>query len=174
MIKKKYYPFILSLIVVLADQISKALVVAFIPEGTIFKSYFNDWLWIVHVRNDAVAFSMGDALPVFLKYILFVAFPLLLMVAVAYCILSDKSKDEFTCFQKWCLAGIFGGGMGNIADRLFRGLRVVDFVSTDLNGFMGMDRFPTWNIADASVVCSVILLMISFIIGERRKNGKES
>lgn len=172
MIKKKYYPFILSLIVLIADQVSKALVVAFIPEGTIFKSFFNDWLWIVHVRNDAVAFSMGNALPVILKYILFVAIPLLLMVAIAYCILSDKGKEEFSTLQKWCLAGIFGGGMGNIADRLFRGLRVVDFVSTDLNGFMGMDRFPTWNIADASVVCSVILLLLSFIIGERR-NGKE-
>ena len=172
MIKKKYYPFILSLIVLIADQVSKALVVAFIPEGTIFKSFFNDWLWIVHVRNDAVAFSMGNALPVILKYILFVAIPLLLMVAISYCILSDKGKEEFSTLQKWCLAGIFGGGMGNIADRLFRGLRVVDFVSTDLNGFMGMDRFPTWNIADASVVCSVILLLLSFIIGERR-NGKE-
>ena len=68
--KKEYKPFILSAIIVLADQISKALVVAFIPEGTIYKSFFSDWLWIVHVRNDAVAFSMGASLPLILKYIL--------------------------------------------------------------------------------------------------------
>lgn len=171
--KKEYKPFILSAIIVLVDQISKALVVAFIPEGTIYKSFFSDWLWIVHVRNDAVAFSMGASLPLILKYILFVALPLLLMVAVAYCIISEKGREEFTLFQRWCLAAIFGGGIGNITDRLFRGLRVVDFISTDLNGFLGMDRFPTWNIADASVVCSVILLLISFLVSRRRENGKE-
>lgn len=170
---KRYLPFILSAVVIALDQISKALVVKYIPEGMVAKSYFNDWLWICHVRNDAVAFSMGDSLPVFLKYILFIALPIVLMVGVAYCIISKKSDEEFTVLQKWCLAGIFGGGIGNIIDRIFRSLRVVDFISTDLNGFMGMDRFPTWNIADASVVCSVILLLITIVLTGRKENGKE-
>lgn len=170
---KRYLPFALSSVIIILDQITKALVVKHIPEGTVALSYFNDWLWICHVRNDAVAFSMGDSLPVFLKYILFVGLPLLLMVAVAYCIISKKSDEEFTPLQKWCLAGILGGGIGNLIDRIFRGLRVVDFVSTDLNGFLGMERFPTWNVADASVVCSVILLAISIIFTGRRENGKE-
>ena len=172
--KRRFLPFILSALIIVLDQISKALVVKHIPEGTVSKSFFGDWLWIVHVRNDAVAFSMGDSLPVAVKYVMFVALPILMMVLLGYCIISKKCDDEFSTLQRWCLAGIFGGGVGNLIDRIFRGLRVVDFVSTDLNGFLGMERFPTWNIADASVVCSVILLLITFIFTGREKDGKES
>ena len=59
-------------------------------------------------------------------------------------------------------------------DRLFRSLRVVDFVSVKFYGLFGLERFPTWNVADSAVVVSVILLLLSFIIKEikgSKKNG---
>lgn len=170
--KNRYLPFVLSFAIILADQISKAFIVHFIPEGEIGASLFNGWLWICHVRNDAVAFSMGSGLPTFVKYVAFILFPIFLMVLVGYSVISKKVDGEFNTFQRWCLAGILGGGIGNLVDRIFRHLRVVDWISTDLNGFMEMDRFPTWNIADGSVVVSVILLLISFIVvwvKERKK-----
>lgn len=170
---KRFLPFILTFIVVIADQLTKLWVVNTIPEGTVAHSFFNDWLWIVHVRNDAVAFSMGSGIPVFFKYIFFIGLPIALMVAVCCGIIMKRFDDEFTYLQRWCLAGILGGGIGNIIDRIFRSLRVVDWISTDLNGFLGMDRFPTWNIADGAVVCFVILLAISIIAQGSVKDGKE-
>lgn len=157
-------PFLLSLLIIVLDQVSKGLIVKTIPENTIGKAFFGDFLWIVHVRNNAVAFSMGTSMPVALKYILFVCFPILLMVALAYIIASPKADKEFTLFQKWCLAGIFGGGVGNIIDRVFRSLRVVDFISVKFYGLFGMERFPTWNIGDSAVVVFVILLIITFLL----------
>lgn len=172
---RHYLPLILTLLVIAIDQISKALVVKFIPENTIGLSLFNDWLWIVHVRNDAVAFSFGSNLPYVAKVLLFIVLPLLIMVAVGYIIVSRRFEKDLSSLQYWCLAGILGGGIGNIIDRVFRNLRVVDFISTDMNGLFGFDRFPTWNIADGTVVICVILLLLSLILRSGRKDtGREN
>ncbi|MDY5931985.1 MAG: signal peptidase II [Candidatus Ornithospirochaeta sp.] len=170
---RKYLPYALSLMIIALDQITKAAIVALVPEGSVACRLLWDFLWIVHVRNDAVAFSMGTGFPFALKLVLFIFVPVALMALLAYIIASGKGG--FTRFQVWCLAGILGGGTGNLIDRILRSLRVVDWISTNNYGFMGMDRFPTYNIADASVVISVILLAISFIAEDikGRKNGKE-
>ena len=166
---KRFLPFSVTALVILLDQITKALVVKYIPENTIFKSFFWDFLEIIHVRNDAIAFSIGTSLDVPIKIVFFIILPIILMALVIYCVISTKTDSEITYFQKWCLAGIAGGGIGNLIDRIFRQLRVVDWISTDMYGFLGFDRFPTYNIADASIVVSVCLILLSFLIGDRKK-----
>ena len=166
---RRYLPLSLTALVIVLDQITKALVVAYIPENTVFRSYFGDFLEIVHVRNTAIAFSIGTGLDIPVKLVFFVVFPIILMVLVIWCVISRKTDGDFTVFQKWCLAAIAGGGIGNLIDRCFRSLRVVDWISTDMYGFLGFDRFPTYNIADAAVTVSVCLLIVSYIIGEKKK-----
>lgn len=171
--KKRYLPFILSAAVVLLDQLTKAIIVHFIPEGSVGISLFGDFLWICHVRNDAVAFSLGAGLPEWVKYIFFIGLPLVLMVVLSYAIIASRFDKELTNAERWCIAGIIGGGVGNLIDRIFRSLRVVDWISTNNYGLFGMERFPTYNIADASVVISVILLVIIVLFTERRKKSDE-
>ncbi|MCI7807092.1 MAG: signal peptidase II [Bullifex sp.] len=166
---RRYLPLSLTALVIVLDQITKALVVAYIPENTVFRSYFGDFLEIVHVRNTAIAFSIGTGLDIPVKLVFFVVLPIILMVLVIWCVISRKTDGDFTVFQKWCLAAIAGGGIGNLIDRCFRSLRVVDWISTDMYGFLGFDRFPTYNIADAAVTVSVCLLIVSYIIGEKKK-----
>ena len=166
---RRYLPLSLTALVIVLDQITKALVVAFIPENTVFRSYFGDFLEIVHVRNTAIAFSIGTGLDIPVKLVFFVVLPIILMVLVIWCVISRKTDADFTVFQKWCLAAIAGGGIGNLIDRCFRSLRVVDWISTDMYSFLGFDRFPTYNIADAAVTVSVCLLIVSYIIGEKKK-----
>ncbi len=168
--KSRYLPFLLSLLVIVLDQVSKAIVVHAIPEGNVGARFFGDFLWICHVRNDAVAFSLGAGLPEWIKYIFFIGLPLILMVLLSYAIISHRFDDEVTAAQRWCLAGIVGGGIGNLIDRIFRSLRVVDWISTNNYGFLGMERFPTYNIADAAVVLSVIFLIITLLFP---KGGKK-
>lgn len=163
---RKYLPFTLTAIVVLLDQITKALVVAYIPENTIWKSLFGDFLRIVHVRNNAVAFSLGTSLPMFIKILLFIIVPLAFCVLIAIYIVKEKDEN-ISLAQRFFLAGIVGGGVGNLIDRIFRGMSVVDFISTNNYGVFGMDRFPTYNIADASITICVILMAISIIFPKR-------
>ncbi len=162
---KRLKPFLLSFFIIAADQVTKALVDAFIPLNSIKWRLFGDFLWIVHVRNDAVAFSMGSGLQMPLKIILFIALPILLVSYISYYIIKDDIS--LSLFQKYALAGFAGGGIGNLIDRIFRGMSVVDFISMKTYGIFGMERFPTYNIADASVVVSAILLLISMFSARR-------
>lgn len=160
-------PFIMTLAVILVDQITKALVVWKIPENTMWKSFFGDFLRIVHVRNNAIAFSLGSGFPMFLKIVLFIIVPLVFMGFLAYYVFRDER--ELTRLQKYLVAGIIGGGIGNLIDRIFRGMSVVDFISTSNYGWFGMERFPTYNIADASVVVCVILIILSLIFAKKEE-----
>jgi signal peptidase II len=57
---------------------------------------------------------------------------------------------------------ILGGALGNLSDRLFRGDHgaVVDFVA--------LHFWPTFNVADASIVVGCGLLLVSLIREPRR------
>ena len=164
-------PFLLSAFLIAADQVSKKLIVDNIPVNSIGYSFWNDFLWIIHVKNTGIAFSMGDGLPGVFRLILFIIIPLIVMIGlVAYII----RTESITLFQRWCLAGILGGGLGNLIDRIFRSEGVVDFVSVKFYGLFGMSRFPVFNVADSSIVVFGILILITFIIEGRHKNEQKA
>lgn len=166
--RQRCLPFILTISVIVLDQVTKAVVVAKIPLGTIAASYFGDFLQIWHVRNKAVAFSMGAGLPDGFRSILFLVVPTVVMVLLVWMLLSRK--NQFTTLQRWALAGILGGGIGNLTDRFFRPDGVVDFVSVKFYGLFGLDRWPTFNVADSSVVVCGILLVVSLIAAVHRES----
>jgi signal peptidase II len=55
---------------------------------------------------------------------------------------------------------ILGGALGNLADRLFRGGAVVDFVA--------LHFWPTFNVAEACIVVGCALLVVSLLRGAPR------
>ncbi len=81
-----------------------------------------------------------------------------------------RSKS-LTDFQRWCFAAILGGGVGNLIDRFFRVGGVVDFVSVRFYGIFGFERWPTFNVADSTVVVAGIALLASFV---REESGSRS
>lgn len=159
--KKKLLPFILTGLVVLVDQITKAIIVALIPIYTVGANVFGDLLRIVHVANTGVAFSLGDSMPLAIRRILFAIIPLIVIVLV---IVVYFRNDEFNSVQRWSICGIIGGGIGNIIDRFFRAEGVVDFIDVKFFGIFGLERWPTFNVADAAVVVCGIILIVSFLI----------
>lgn len=159
--KKKLLPFILTGLVVLVDQITKAIIVALIPIYTVGANIFGDLLRIVHVANTGVAFSLGDSMPLAIRRILFAIIPLIVIVLV---IVVYFRNDEFNSVQRWSICGIIGGGIGNIIDRFFRVEGVVDFIDVKFFGIFGLERWPTFNVADAAVVVCGIILIVSFLI----------
>lgn len=170
--KKTWRPFILTAFIILADQLSKAWVVATIPENRVGAWFFGDFLAIIHVRNTAVAFSMGSTFPTAARLIFFVFLPLVLLGLVIYALCSKRI--HLTTPVRWTLALFLGGGIGNLIDRIFRALRVVDFISVKFYGIFGLERWPTFNIADACLVVSGIVLAIILLLEkEEPRNGKE-
>lgn len=171
---KKFLPFLLSLGIVIFDQITKYLVVKYIPVGTISKTFFGDFLWICHVRNTGAAFSLGAESSDFIRVIVLIVFPLALMVFVGWLIVSEKKF--FSSAQRWFAAGILGGGIGTIIDRIFRfDSGVVDFISVKFYGLFGLERWPTFNVSDSCVVIFVTLLAISMVFVNpegKEKNDK--
>lgn len=164
---KKLKPLVLTLIIILLDQLSKFLIVKNIPIHTIGKSFFNGILRIIHTRNLAIAFSIGNNLPGGVRYVLFTILPIAILIGLFLYFL--KSND-FTNIQRWAVAGILGGGIGNLIDRVLRPQGVVDFIDVKFFGIFGLERWPTFNIADSMVVVSGILLLISFIFEDMKKH----
>jgi len=166
--KRRYLPLLLTACIILSDQLSKAWIVRHIAENTVGFQFLGDFLAIVHVRNTAIAFSLGDSLPFAVKLLFFIIVPVLLVIAVL--LIYFSKRFVLSSFHRWVLALFLGGGIGNLIDRIFRNFRVVDFISVKVYGFLGFERWPTWNIADASLVVSGILLAASILL--ESKEGK--
>ena len=62
----------------------------------------------------------------------------------------------FIALERWLIAAVYAGGLGNIIDRVRLGY-VVDMIHTDF-----MD-FPVFNVADCFITCGCIALMIHLI-----------
>lgn len=69
--------------------------------------------------------------------------------------------------RRWLipLGLVLGGGLGNVADRIFRdtGGRVVDFID--------LHAWPVFNVADAAIVSGVVVLLW---LGYRSEEGSSS
>lgn len=168
--KNKLLPFSLTLFIIIIDQIVKLIIVKSIERFSTGASLFNDFLRIIHTRNKAVAFSIGRGLPESVKTILFIILPLVILGLLIFYYFKTQ---ELTVFQRWAVAGIIGGGIGNLIDRIFRSDGVVDFLYFKFFGIFGLERWPAFNIADACIVISGILLFISILIGEGKKGHEQ-
>jgi signal peptidase II len=144
--------------IVISDQYVKAWIVEKIRLNSIGYRLWNDFLWIVHTRNLGIAFSIGGELSKIVRVSLFIFLPaLFLVVAIFYSI----RTESLSRFQRLSIYLIISGGLGNILDRIFRPEGVVDFLSFKFFGILGMERFPTFNIADASISAGAVLLLLS-------------
>jgi len=171
---EKLLPLSLTALIILIDQISKAIIVKIHPGIGLIKDVFdNGFLWIYHVRNKAIAFSIGESLPEAVKPVIFVVVPFLVL---GFLLCYYFKSSDLTKVQRWAAAGIVGGGLGNLIDRVFRPDGVVDFISVNFYGLLGFDRWPTFNVADSSVVVCCILLLVTMFLPVKKngKTGKET
>jgi signal peptidase II len=167
--KEKMLPLALTAFLILADQITKAVIVKLRPGIGLIKDVFNnDFLLIYHARNKAIAFSLGENFPDSVRKVAFIVIPILVL---GFLLWYYFKSDDFTKIQRWAAAGIIGGGLGNIIDRIFRTDGVVDFISVKFYGLFGFERWPTFNLADSSVVVCCILLFVSIFVTSQKKEA---
>ena len=132
--------------VVLADQLTKALVVANIPlRGHV--AFLPGFLDFTYVRNTGAAFSSFEGMQ-WLFALIFLVFTLGIFYEYF------RKRMPFSNFERWMIAAIYAGGLGNMIDRLRLGY-VVDMIETQ---FM---EFPVFNVADCFITCGCIALFVS-------------
>jgi signal peptidase II len=147
------YVLLLSIaaIVVVADQVTKQIALSGLEDGPVH--LIDGILSLRLTYNSGGAFGLLQGLPgVFLVATLVIVSLILLWVR----------KIEHT---SWIvsLALVVGGGLGNVADRVFRdfGGRVVDFVDLHV--------WPVFNVADAAIVSGVVLMLVVTSLPSRHK-----
>ena len=141
-----------ALVVIVLDQVSKFLVLKFIPlHGHV--DMLPGFLGLTYVQNPGAAFSSFEGAQ-WLFALIFVAFAIFILWEF------PKKKMPFTDFERWLVVLIFAGGVGNTIDR-FRFGYVVDMIQTE---FM---NFPIFNVADCFITCGCILLVAHLILFNR-------
>jgi len=145
--------------VFLADRLTKSLVeTALALHET--RIVIPDFLHLVHVRNQGIAFGLFSDSPSAWRSVALVSLSALALAGVGYMLWTACASASQ---QKLALALIFGGATGNLFDRVRRGA-VTDF----LDFFIGSWHWPAFNLADSAIVSGVALLLLVLLRSERR------
>jgi signal peptidase II len=163
-------PLTLTAFLLAADQVTKNLVVEFIPPYRVGVSFFDDLLRIIHVYNPGIAFSLGNALPQQVRNVGYALIPLLIICLV---FVTYWRNDAFSTLQRWAISAVMGGGLGNLLDRFFRPNGVVDFIDVKFFGLFGMERWPTFNVADMCVLVGAGIFMVTVLLGAKNEEKNE-
>ena len=134
--------------IVAVDQWTKVLVVQQIPLFSRVEA-IPGLFHLTYVQNTGAAFSAFRG-----AQWLFALIFVVLTAAILYEYF--KKPLPFTKAERWMIAAIYGGGVGNMIDRLRFGY-VVDMIEVD---FM---KFAVFNVADCFITCGCILLMLHLV-----------
>ena len=135
--------------IVAADQITKFLTVANIGLH-VDKPFIPNFLSLTYEQNRGAAFSSFEGMQ-WLFALIFGVFTVLILWEYF------KKSMGFTKPEWWCIAAIYGGGLGNMIDRIRLGY-VVDMIETTFI------EFPVFNVADCFITCGTILLMVQLVL----------
>lgn len=138
----------LGLVVILLDQLTKHLVVAYFgaPNARPPIPIVGNVLEIMYLQNNGVAFSLLSG-----QSVLFV------FIAVAVCVIGWlywRLRDSGGLAIKATFGLILGGAVGNLIDR-FAHTYVVDFIHFQIQGVFD---FAVFNVADSAITVGVIAL----------------
>ncbi|MCI6266383.1 MAG: signal peptidase II [Erysipelotrichaceae bacterium] len=144
-----------SLIVLIADRITKQLVLHYMIEHQsipIIQKFF----YLTFSKNTGVAFSLLEGkVPLIIIMTIIV-----ILLIIKYIKVTNPSQTELICYGL-----VLGGALGNLIDRVFYGY-VIDFLDFQFLGY----AFPIFNLADTMIVIGIFLLLIFSIIESRNQN----
>lgn len=142
---------LVAAIVIALDQFTKYLAIEHLQDqGPV--NVIGELVRFNLVRNPGAAFSLGTGYTIIFSF---------LAIAVAVVIVVTARKIGSVA---WAIAlgGILGGALGNLTDRIFREPGVFQGHVVD---FIQLPYFAIFNVADISVTCSAVLIVILTIRG---------
>jgi len=139
--------------VLAADVISKAIVVARMPDRQPIR-LLGGLLTITLTRNGGAAFSIGTSMTI--------VFTAIAVGVIVYILRTARNLRSIG----WAitLGLLLGGATGNLLDRIFRAPgpfqgHVVDWIE--------LPHWPVFNLADSSIVCAGVLVVLLALCGIR-------
>jgi signal peptidase II len=139
----------IAITVVILDQLSKGWIVANLQPGE-GMVVLGEWLRLVHGQNSGILFGMlPQSAPIFA----------VVSMGVTALIVVYHAKAGRGIVTTIALGLLLGGAIGNLVDRLRYGY-VVDFVDMGIGSW----RFYTYNLADACITVSIVLLLVMAVV----------
>lgn len=150
-----------TLIVLIADQISKHLTLHFFMNHPMpYK--VNDLLNYVLAWNRGVSFSMFHSNSPFTPWIL-----VLVSLAICYMIFTWM-KNEKNPKIVICFGFILGGALGNISDRVLYNA-VIDFIDIHYQ----THHWPAFNVADSAICVGACIILFYNVFFTNSKKNKD-
>lgn len=155
--KNIYRFFGLSFIIVLIDQIIKFLIAT---KLNLYQSIIliNPFLKITYLTNKGASWGILNNNVSFITII--TAIFAIYFVKYIY-----SKKDQLNSFSLIATSFLFGGLMGNLIDRLFRGY-VIDYLDVLIFKY----NFPIFNFADSLIVIGTLLIIIELLRSDKNEH----
>jgi signal peptidase II len=138
-------PFLAAAGVVLADQLTKIWATEGLADGPV--EVVGETLQLKLTRNPGGAFSIATGMT-----------PILAVLAAAMTVViyrvARRTDDRIMAYA---LAGVLGGALGNLVDRVFRD---PGFLRGHVVDFIDLSFWPTFNVADCGISIGVVLVLV--------------
>jgi signal peptidase II len=146
---------LLSLAIVVLDQVTKVYVMETMrlhESIPVIANFFS----ITYIRNPGAAFGFLSTSSSSFRFVFF-GITSVFAVGLLGTILVRMPKDDW--MGRLSVAGILGGAIGNLLDRLRYG-EVIDFLDFYINGY----HWPAFNVADSAITVGVVFLILHFAL----------
>ena len=150
-----------SAILVLADQISKTIVVktmSLYESIPVIQNFFH----FTYITNDGMAFGINFPF----GYYIFTSVSVLLTLFLFWYLWAVRTHSIVI---RLGISFIIAGAIGNLIDRIFLGA-VIDFLDFMIGNF----HWYVFNLADSYVTVGMVLVLIDSIILEKKRESAHS
>jgi signal peptidase II len=155
---KRSFAIILTAIIIILDQVTKAFVLSGVAEPIYLTSFFN----IVQVWNEGIAFGLFSSSGGNLVFMFITG---MISLVFVYLLFKEKALARNISMT---YAAILGGAVGNFIDRV-RYSAVFDFIDLHIADY----HWPAFNLAD-SFICAGTLALIWSLICNKRNNKRNN
>lgn len=143
--------------VVILDQLTKAWAVAELrprlaPGGEGPIEIIGSLLRLTYTQNTGAAFSLGTGY----------TWIFTIVAAVVAIVIVRSARELGSIAWAIALGGLLGGLLGNLIDRLIREPGIGQGYVVD---FIQLPNFPVFNVADMSITCSAVLMVLLALKG---------
>lgn len=147
--KKGFLIPVITILVIILDIITKALIVNKVAHHEIIKVL--PFINIVHIENRGAAFGLFANL----GNVFFVIVSIIAVLFILYYLKAVQRRMEIIS-----LSLVLGGAVGNLIDRIRIG-KVTDFIDFYVNNW----HWPSFNVADSALTVGIILFLWANIFG---------
>lgn len=153
--KKLIGMFILVVVIIVIDQLTKNAVIANFRLGetlSVIDGFFN----LTYVRNTGAAFGFGAGYADWFRISVFLALPTIACFWLVWAIWNEHKKNMLMCLA---YSLVLAGAVGNLIDRY-----VLKFVVDFFDFYLGNYHFAAFNIADSAITIAAFLIIADYFV----------